>query len=328
MRTVNILVTGVGAIIGYGIINSLREISEIDIHIVGIDTFPDAVGRHWCDTFLKGVYANSPEFSSFINKVVEQFDIDLIIPGIEQDLDALAEMVEDKTLPKHLVVVNSKLGLSIFQNKLKTGQLQVEIGMQHIPYVDAGAAIGVEDVINACGLPCIYKPYSSYAGKGLVIIHNRAEIESKLNTNEGIFQKYINSGIEYTVSVFGLDNGSFINPIAFERRLGPDGATHKAKVVNFSLFESMIKLLCQKTKPKGPTNFQFIADEHSDAIFLLEVNPRISSSTSIRCKFGVNESLMCIEYYIFRNVPKLQLVKYGTAERYVDEVVSYDSNHL
>ncbi|MEZ8825275.1 hypothetical protein AB6E04_12990 [Vibrio amylolyticus] len=323
---IKVLVTGVGAIIGYGIVNSLKQIEEIDIYVIGIDVFSDAVGRHWCDAFVQGVYAHSLEFNDFLVSLVQQHEVDLIIPGIEQDVDALNRMVESGALPESLVAVNSKLALRTFQHKLRTSQLQAEIGMPHIPFVDAYTAIGVDDVIRTCGLPCIYKPYSSYAGKGLAVLYNRAEVESKLNSNEGIFQKYINSGIEYTVSVFGLDNGCFINPIAFKRQLGPDGATHKAKVVDFSLFESMIQLLCDQTKPKGPTNFQFIADENSDAIFLLEVNPRISSSTSIRQKFGVNETVMCLEYYVFNEVPKNQLVRYGTAERYIDEVVSYDSD--
>jgi carbamoyl-phosphate synthase large subunit len=204
--------------------------------------------------------------------------------------------------------------------------MQVDLNMPYIPFVDAKVAKTSKDVVNTCGLPCIYKPYSSYAGKGLSILYQQSEVDSKLLLGEGIFQEYINSNKEYTVSVFGLSNGDFINPIAFERQLGPDGATHKALVVDFSLFEASVRLLCEQTRPEGPTNFQFIAS--NDDFLLLEVNPRISSSTSMRLKFGINEAQMCIQYYLNKQKPNYQEVKYGRAERFLDEVVTYDSDNI
>ena len=39
---VNVLVTGIGAIIGYGIIKSLR-VSGLNVNIVGMDIYRDAV---------------------------------------------------------------------------------------------------------------------------------------------------------------------------------------------------------------------------------------------------------------------------------------------
>ena len=50
MRQINALVTGIGTIIGYGIIDSLRK-SKYDVNIVGMDINPDAVGKNWCDEF-------------------------------------------------------------------------------------------------------------------------------------------------------------------------------------------------------------------------------------------------------------------------------------
>lgn len=45
-----ILVTGVGAIIGYGIIRSLH-VSQYPVKIVGMDIYSDAIGQKWCDVF-------------------------------------------------------------------------------------------------------------------------------------------------------------------------------------------------------------------------------------------------------------------------------------
>jgi carbamoyl-phosphate synthase large subunit len=60
---------------------------------------------------------------------------------------------------------------------------------------------------------------------------------------------------------------------------------------------------------------------------LLEINARISSSTSIRDLFGVNEAEMCIDYYIFNKIPEIKAQKYGKVIRYIEDVY-FDSNHF
>ena len=82
----------------------------------------------------------------------------------------------------------------------------------------------------------------------------------------------------------------------------------------------MVRLL----KPVGPTNFQFRF--HKGKYLLLEINPRISSSTSIRTEFGYNESEMCIEFFIEHKIPKDRKIRKGKAFRYITEAVIYDDS--
>ena len=51
-KPITVLITGVGAIIGYGLINNLRK-SNYNCRIIGIDIFYDAVGQQWCDKFIQ-----------------------------------------------------------------------------------------------------------------------------------------------------------------------------------------------------------------------------------------------------------------------------------
>jgi len=101
---------------------------------------------------------------------------------------------------------------------------------------------------------------------------------------------------EYTCSVFGLDNGKTTAPIILKRKLNGEGSTNKAVVVNHSKIEAAIDTLSKELKPIGPTNFQFRL--HYDQPKLLEINPRISSSTSLRTLCGYNEAEMCILFYL------------------------------
>jgi carbamoyl-phosphate synthase large subunit len=326
MPKYKILVTGVGAVIGYGIIKSLRDMN-FKGKIYGIDIYPDAVGRKWCDHFEKGVRADDDHFLDFISDFVEQNNIDLIIPGIEQDVDSLSAGRQALTKPGVKLALNSENALKIFNNKLTTYNLIKSLNLFYLPYLDAGSATA-DEAIKEIGLPCIAKPYESYAGKGLQVIHDRKELELFCGKPEYVLQQYCAHGKEYTTSIFGLGDGSFCNPIILERTLGPDGATHKAKTVFSEEILNQINLISQATCPVGPTNMQFIQATENSPPCLLEVNPRVSSSTSLRTSFGVNEAEMCIEYFLEERRPKDKTIKPGKALRYLEDIIEYDCDNI
>lgn len=84
-RTIHALVTGVGAIIGYGVIKSLRQ-SGLPVYIVGMDIYEDAVGQHWCDKFVQAKYAVDPDYIQFLKGVIRENQIDIVFFGTEQEV--------------------------------------------------------------------------------------------------------------------------------------------------------------------------------------------------------------------------------------------------
>ncbi len=322
MRRLNILVTGVGAIIGYGIIKSLK-LSKYDVKVIGVDIYEDAVGQHWCDKFYQGELASSDKFLPFIYTLVEKEKIDLIIPGIEQDIDAFLAPSFNFKIP---IVLNSLKAYEVCNDKYNTFLLLQKLSLLSIKSF-RGGNVCIKD-IEQLGDKFVMKPCVSYAGKGVQIHSDTKDVIKYIKNKSFIFQEYINSGKEVTISVFGLKTGAFCNPIAFERELGPDGATHKAKVIDVNVFLESIEKICSYVKPVGPTNFQYIYHEKYQKYVLLEINPRISSSTSIRTAFGINEAEMCLEYYILSKKPCIIKPKRGRAQRFIDEVVTYDCDNL
>jgi len=131
---------------------------------------------------------------------------------------------------------------------------------------------------------------------------------------------------EYTCALFGLGDGSFVNPIALRRELSQEGATKKAVNVKIdeTLFNTMSNI-CQKCRFEGPTNLQFI--EYEGRYLLLEINGRVSSSTSMRRLFGVNEAEMCIDHYLMNRCPNTKEQRYGTIMRYIGDAY-FDSDTL
>ena len=322
-REYNILVTGVGAIIGYGIIKSLKN-SKYDCNIIGIDIFFDAIGQKWCDKFIEGKRADSQDFIDFINNIVKEHNIDLVIPGIEQDLESLIKSF-DRLNRKAKYVLNNKELFDTFHDKKKTYEfLSNKIDL--IPYVYYCNDL-YEKAKQELGLPFILKQDISYASKGVATIYNEKDYVyfiEKFGKNCMAQKKLEIKHHEYTCSIFGLGNGSFVNPICLQRELSAEGATKKAvRIENDETLSKTLRVISNNCKFEGPTNLQFI--KYEDKYLLLEINARISSSTSIREIFGVNEAQMCIEYYLENKIPVEEKQKFGTVIRYIEDVY-FDSD--
>lgn len=293
---INVLVTGVGAIIGYGIVNSLRRIKTLKLRVIGMDIYDDAYGRFICDKFYRAELAYSEEYLNFINSLIDREKIDLIIPGIEQDMYRLHELGE-KIRTK--VVLNNDLLINISKDKLKTFEFFKDKGINLIPTLHG---LNYRQYSENLGVPFLLKPRSSYASKGIHKIHNEEEFDYyNISPDNNIFQKIIGSDEEeYTVSVFGRGDGTYADYIILRRKLAQTGATDKAEVVAYdaNIMEYVDKVV-NISRPYGPTNIQLRKEK--GIVYLLEINPRISSACSIRTAAGYNEPYKCIELYMNGN---------------------------
>ena len=97
MRQYKILVTGVGAIIGYGLINSLRK-SKYNTYIVGMDIYDDAYGKCICDEFIQAIPAADELYPKFLKNIIKEKDIDLVMFGTEQEIHRLINEQDKKAV--------------------------------------------------------------------------------------------------------------------------------------------------------------------------------------------------------------------------------------
>lgn len=319
-KDVRVLVTGVGAIIGYGIIKSLRQ-SDYSAYIVGMDIYEDAVGQHWCDKFIQAKYAVDPEYIDFLKKVITDNEIDIVFFGTEQEIYRINEAREelgDDFIKK--LVINRKEILELSQDKWLTREYLIQNEMSDLA-IDSVIIGSYKEIAEMFGVPILLKPRRSYASKGIVAVSNSDDFEyhkKKMGSNF-MAQRFIGDNEhEYTVGVFGLGDGTYSGEIVMRRKLSQEGSTAKAEVIFDERISNCVKRLTASLKPIGPTNYQFRLD--NEKFYLLEVNPRISSSTSLRMAFGFNEAAMCIDYFVNGEIVEPN-VKPGFAVRYIDEVI-------
>ena len=92
-KQTTILVTGVGAIIGYGILNILRK-NVPGVRLIGTDIYPDAVGQHFCNKFIQAHRFDAPDFFEFFEGIILDNDVDLVFFGTEQEMYKVADSRE------------------------------------------------------------------------------------------------------------------------------------------------------------------------------------------------------------------------------------------
>jgi len=322
---VRVLVTGVGAVIGYGIVRTLKALAE-PVAVIGMDIYPDAAGQHWCDAFEQAAPANSPDYVSAVTRLIKAHAVDLVIPGIEQDAARMTRDIDALRPTGAKFALNAPALVDIAADKWEMHKRLVAEGFDVIPTCTEGS---FDDLAAELGVPFLMKPKRSYASKGIVRIETPEDLGywRRRAGDDFMAQRIVgHDDAEFTTAAFGLGDGKCLPPITLRRRLSGEGATAKAVVASVPGIDEWVGRLASVFRPIGPTNFQF--REEAGRFLLLEINPRISSSTSLRAAFGYNEAGMCIDYYLRGKVPAARPLRTGRAVRYIEDLIFYDRDHL
>jgi len=322
------MVTGVGAIIGYGLLRSLRSAIP-EVRLIGADIYPDAVGQAWCDAFEQAPFTASPHYFDWLRQVVDKHEIDLLIPGIEQDIYRFSDDRSRLSSLNCKVVLNTARLIELSRDKWAMHQELLALNDQaRIPSYLAG---NYATLVAKLGLPFILKPRRSYASKGLVRVACQKDFDAHADSigEQLMAQPIIGSDDEeYTVAVFGDGQGGAYAAITLRRRLAQDGSTAKAWVKKEQSLDDVVSRLCAHFKPVGPTNLQFRRDRDGGCWKLLEINPRISSTSSIRSAFGYNEALMSMEFFLKGKPPSQPKFQGGFALRFIEDYIVHDRDHF
>lgn len=313
-----VLVTGTGAVIGYGVLRSLQGMTQI--RTVACDIYAHAAGQHFASAFHLAPFTRDPGYPDWLASLIVKEGIDLVIPGIEQDVAWLASVAGTAAEPPTRLCLNRPELVRLCMDKIAFDKFLAEMGDDvRIPSsLEKSYARLAADL----GTPFLLKPRNGYAGKGIVRVHTEADFAPHADE---VGEKYLAQRIvgeeaqEYTVSAFCV-RGEIQATIALRRLLSPEGATAWAETVSADPFLPSMRRLAERLGAEGPTNFQFrIANGKP---MLLEINPRISSATSIRAAFGFNEAAMCVDHYLHGKKIRQPPLRSGTAVRYLADIIT------
>ena len=321
MKTV--LVSGASGIVGYGALRSLRR-SGYKLRLLGSSIYSDSVAPAFCDQFVLAPSTSAQNYMQWLESTIRQHQVDMIIPGIEADMYMWGEHRDQIEAAGATPLLNNFKLIELCRDKwlfyenLKSAQIDCAIPSSLSQDFDALCA--------QFGLPFLLKPRNGFGSKGIVRIYSRDDYLPHLQfVGSSLLAQPIvgTDDEEYTASAFGDGRGSVVACMTLKRRLSKDGFTEKAVVVSNELFAATIAQLAAHFRPLGPTNFQF--RKCQDVVKLLEINPRVSSSTAIRTAFGYNECAMAADFFLHGTLPTQPIILCGQAVRYTDEHIFYET---
>lgn len=326
-ESITVAVTGVGAIIGQGIVKSLRCSRHMP-RIVGIDRSDRSPGPHLVDVFEKkpDCQEDDARYLEYWAHIIKAHGIQLILPGLEIDMAFFDRHRAFFEKAGAKLALNRPALILLTSDKWEFGETLARIGYPQIPSVkpaswgSAVAALGTP--------PFLLKPLNGNGSRGIVLLQDERDFEywhAKANY-DWMLQRIVGTPEqEYTVGIFGLGDGQMVGPLIFRRRLSAAGNTLEAEVVcKHPVLEAAVGKLAALFQPLGPTNLQFRVE--NDIAYLLEINPRFSSSNSLRTAFGFNEADMSIDFYLFDKRPAAPDTTTGIAWRYSEDFVIHAGN--
>ena len=314
-----VLVSGASGIVGYGILRSLRQ-PGLSLQLVGTTIYTDSVAQAFSDIFERAPLTGSAAYLPWLEGIIATHHVDLLIPGFEADVYAWVEQVDAIAAAGAKVVLNDPGLIALCRDKWTFYQRLSAIDTRYV--IESALTPDFDTLADRFGLPFLLKPRVGFGARGIVRVDSAATFQAhQADVGPRLMAQPIvgTDDEEFSASAFCDGLGRCLTSMTLRRRLSRDGFTDRAEVVQELDVDKALSVLAAHFKPIGPTNFQF--RRHHGLLKLLEINPRISSATSIRTAFGYNESRMAVEWYLEGRVPQPPVVRRGRAVRYVEDVI-------
>lgn len=293
MKTV--LITSFGSNTSIGVAKCLKK----KFRIVGSDFHPYFLcnGFAFADELVQVPRFDSDQYLSEMNRIVEKFQIDCIIPIHDKEIQVLSEAKKNKEITCE-IATNRPEVIHICNDKEKSNEVFQNV--VEIPTVFKN----LQDI----QFPLIVKEKNGVSSKNIRIVLSPEEL-GIINFDHDLVQEYIDNGKEYTVDCYTsyLDDSIFYYSIR-KRIETKEGMSTKGEIVDIPLLGKLCQTIHEKLGYQGASNIQFI--EKNGHFYFIEINPRFAGGGILTYVSGYNFPLMTLHEICFRetlNPTKLEV---------------------
>ncbi len=303
-----VLISGIGTSVGLGILKSLRQ-DPLITFIAGCDNRLSA-HSYMVDDFIivpKVEEIASPDiFIDIINKL----ELNVVFTASEYETAWFSDYkneIEDKSSAK--VIACKSEFIKLGEDKLATYQ---HLHKHQIPVLDfwyfseksTWISGKTRNPINESNFPIFAKPRNGTSSKGIISLDSFSLLKSftsSIKPGQYVLQATINKAlmpIEITSSVVIIDSitEDVLSPFHSKRILNK-GISWKVNRISSNILDSSISSIASTFSGyEGSLNVQYLASSDLSIFFPLEINTRLSGTTSFRSCCGHNEPS-----YLMRN---------------------------
>jgi len=258
------------------------------VRLFGVSSVPDHgeyVYRHYRQI---GAQVDSPDFIEQLNALIDEWEIDIVLPAHDSVVLALAEQ---RTELKTLAAVPELAVARLCRNKNAT--YACFASSDFVPRSIVEPAEGI--------YPIFAKPAVGQGSQGAERVMERARhVQLLAGSVEYVFSEYL-PGIECTVDCISDSNGELLHlsPRVRERvKSGISVATQPLPVE--ARIQSIAGQIASALRIRGAWFFQLKRDARGQWM-LLEVAPRVAGSMALSRNLGVNYALLTV--YAYLNMP-------------------------
>lgn len=310
-RPAGVMLTGVGGIIGQGLMKCLEK---SPYRVIGVDASELAAGLYAAPKAYLVPLAKDPSYIDRLLEICEAESVRYLFPGLDMELPIFARESARFEEAGVTPILSRQEVIDLGDDKLATVRFLESMGLPAPQTYDFE-----DDHSMHIGFPIILKPRKGGSrSQGLYLVHDEEELSARqemIDTTNCVVQEYI-EGDEYSCGTINLDGKC--HGVVVMRRTLRDGDSHKAQVIRHPVIEAHIRNVAEALKPFGACNFQLRLRDGIPYIF--EINPRCSGGSYIRALAGFNEPLMILNYLEHGTPPKFE-IRPVSVFRYWKEIV-------
>jgi carbamoyl-phosphate synthase large subunit len=309
----NVLLTCMGSTTAISVAKALTVQNEYEIDIVGTDTYGRNMiaGSQFCHHFhtISPVH-DEARYLEDIGRIIEAHRIDLVIPIIDPELEALAR--HRQRIEKETFLLLSPLAtIQLCNDKLRMFRF---LRAEGIPTF-ATFTLPAENP-EQLSYPLIAKPRYGWGSHDVYRVNRKEDLSRLPRIQEPILQE-TGRGKEYTIDVFS-DGNQVIAIIPRRRSETRAGITYRGETSHHPLLIEYAERITKALHICGPANIQCFADGND--IRILEINPRFSAGLPLSTGAGVNLPLLAAKMAKGESLTPQRSFKHVRMCRYWEEV--------
>lgn len=314
---IKILITSVGSLVGYNILDVLEGRRQ-RLQIIGTNSVATESNIYRCDKayFVPPTRHKKADFSDRLLEILESERPSLIIPGRDDDLTVLATLRTYKPEFANSCLCGSEKSVEIITDKWLTYKFasthDLPFATSAIP-TPASENSEVKRLVSEYGFPLLVKPRNGFGSHGVFIISNEEQLRKSLELENIVIQQYLsnpedleslysrlqNEGtplffsfeeVKYSLQTF-IHRDATIGEVFCTLHKMVSGRSLKVEKITNEMLENIAFRYAKALAAEGwfgPLNIQ-CQRQPSGEFLAYELNGRFTGATSARYHLGFDE---------------------------------------
>lgn len=185
-RPVRLLMMSAGSLVVTSVLECIDEMGRDGFELIGLNTEADVVNNFRMDVcYLSPPAREQAALLALLDELVAQHDPDLIIPGRDDDVVALAHWAQGK--PQSRALVGCVEMAEVIRDKWASYQWAMKKGL---PFArSAISTSGVQELIADIGFPLVAKPRDGFGSNGVRMLLDDDHVNAVLALGNQVIQE-------------------------------------------------------------------------------------------------------------------------------------------